>query len=117
MFIRHSFQEMHPRRARTTLEQLPEKLVHIGVEALVIDTVHFFAELVPMKIGIPYAHIWNVLHIDSSGATPSCLFGWDYEDTPRGEGHEHGSRQEDEFCVSTDSAGGTVLDRKPWVVC
>jgi zeaxanthin glucosyltransferase len=80
--VRYSFQEMHPQRARITLEQLPEKLVHRGIEALVIDTIHFLAELVPMSIGIPYAHIWNVLHIDSSGATPPCLFGWEYEDTP-----------------------------------
>jgi zeaxanthin glucosyltransferase len=80
--IRYSFQEMHPQRARITLEQLPEKLAHRSVEALVIDTIHFFAELVPMKMGIPYAHIWNVLHIDSSGATPPCVVGWDYEDTP-----------------------------------
>jgi zeaxanthin glucosyltransferase len=79
--VRYSFQEMHPQRARITLEQLPEKLVRRGVEALVIDTVHFFAELVPMNMGIPYAHIWNVLHIDYSGATQPCLFGWDYEDT------------------------------------
>jgi zeaxanthin glucosyltransferase len=80
--VRYSFQEMHPQRTRITLEQLPEKLAHCGVEALVIDTIHFFAELVPMSMDIPYAHIWNVLHIDSSGATPPCLFGWDYEDTP-----------------------------------
>jgi zeaxanthin glucosyltransferase len=80
--IRYSSQEMHPQRTRITLEQLPEKLARSGVEALVIDTVHFFAELVPMHMGIPYAHIWNVLHIDNSGATPPCLFGWDYEDTP-----------------------------------
>jgi hypothetical protein len=73
---------MHPQRTRITLEQLPEKLVHRGVEALVLDTIHFFAELVPMNIGIPYAHIWNVLHIDSSGATPPSLFGLNYEDTP-----------------------------------
>jgi MGT family glycosyltransferase len=33
-------------------------------------------------MGISYAHIWNVLHIDNSGATPPCLVGWDYEDTP-----------------------------------
>ena len=80
--VRYSFQEMHPQRARITLEQLPEKLAQRGVEAFVLDTIHFFAELVPMNMGIPYAHIWNVLHIDSSGATPPCLFGWDYEDTP-----------------------------------
>jgi zeaxanthin glucosyltransferase len=80
--IRYSFQEMHPQRTRITLEQLPGKLVHGGVEALVIDTVHFFAGLVPMSMGLPYAHIWNVLHIDSSGVTPPCVVGWDYEDTP-----------------------------------
>jgi MGT family glycosyltransferase len=80
--VRYSFQEMHPQRARITLEQLPEKLVHTGVKALVIDTIHFFAELVPMSMAIPYAHIWNVLHIDNSGVTPPCLFGWDHEDTP-----------------------------------
>lgn len=78
---RYSFQEMHPQRTRVTLEQLPEHLARRGIEAFVIDTIHFFAELVPMHMGIPYAHIWNVLHIDSSGATPPCLFGWEYEDT------------------------------------
>ena len=80
--VRYSFQEMHPQRTRITLEQLPEKLAHGIVEALVIDTIHFFAELVPISMGIPYAHVWNVLHIDSSGSTPPCLFGWDYEKTP-----------------------------------
>ena len=80
--VRYSFQEMHPQRTTITLNQLPEKVIHRGVEALVLDTIHFFAELVPMSMGIPYAHIWNVLHIDSSGATPPCLFGWNYEDTP-----------------------------------
>jgi zeaxanthin glucosyltransferase len=84
--VRYSFREMHPRRARITLEQLPKKLVHRAIEALVIDTAHFFAELVPMSMGIPYAHIWNVLHLDWSGATPPCLFGWDYEDTPAARG-------------------------------
>jgi hypothetical protein len=34
---------------RRTQEQLPEKLVHRPVEALVVDTIHFFAELVPMN--------------------------------------------------------------------
>jgi hypothetical protein len=36
--VRYSFQEMHPQRTRITLEQLPEKLIHTGVEALVLDT-------------------------------------------------------------------------------
>jgi zeaxanthin glucosyltransferase len=80
--IRYSAQEMHPKRTRITLEQLPEKLARRNVEALALDPIHFFAGLVPMNMGIPYAHIWNALHIDTSGATPPCFFGWDYEDTP-----------------------------------
>ncbi|RRA47685.1 glycosyltransferase [Acidipila sp. EB88] len=79
---RYSFQEMHPRRTKITLEQLPRLLALRGIEAMVVDTIHFFAELVPLSMGIPYAHIWNVLHVDSSGATPPCFFGWEYEDSP-----------------------------------
>jgi MGT family glycosyltransferase len=31
---------------------------------------------------MPYAHIWNILHIDGSGSSPACLFPWPYETTP-----------------------------------
>jgi zeaxanthin glucosyltransferase len=80
--IRYSAHELHPRLLRAILEHLPEKLAATGVEALVIDTIHFFVELVPMSMGMPYVHIWNVLHIDGSGATPPCLFSWPHETTP-----------------------------------
>src|SRR5260370_28592809 len=46
--VRYSFQKMHPQRVRITLEQLPEKLAHIVVERLAIDTTQFFAALVPL---------------------------------------------------------------------
>src|SRR5260370_34771139 len=58
-------------------------MVEIGVEALVIDTIHFFVELVPMSMGMPHVHIWNVLHIDGSGTTPPCFFSWPHETTPK----------------------------------
>ena len=61
---------------------LPGKLIDAGVEALVVDTIRMFAELVPMKLGIPYVHIWVVLHADTSGATPLMYFDWPYENTP-----------------------------------
>jgi MGT family glycosyltransferase len=35
-----------------------------------------------MRLGMPYAHIWNVLHLDFSGATPNSLFSWPYQTTP-----------------------------------
>jgi zeaxanthin glucosyltransferase len=80
--VRYSARELHPQRLRATYEHLPQKLAATGVEALVIDTIHWFVELVPMSMGIPYVHIWNVLHIDPSGATPPTFFSWPHENTP-----------------------------------
>jgi len=80
--LRYSSQEMHPGRCKAALEQLPGKLAETGVDALVIDTIHFFVELAPMSMGMPYVHIWNVLHIDRSGSTPACFFSWPHENTP-----------------------------------
>src|SRR5262249_16814337 len=57
-------------------KHLPGKLAETGVEALVIDTIHAFLELVPMSLGMPYAQVWNVLHTDLSGETPPCFFSW-----------------------------------------
>jgi zeaxanthin glucosyltransferase len=55
-------------------DYLGDKLATTGVEALVIDTIHFFVELVPLGMSIPYVHIWNVLHLDFSGVTPASVF-------------------------------------------
>lgn len=66
---------------RAASKYLPQKLAETHVEALVIDTIHAFLELVPMSLGMPYAHVWNVLHIDLSGATPPCFFSWPHEST------------------------------------
>jgi MGT family glycosyltransferase len=51
---------------------------------LVIDAVHFFIELVPLSMSIPYVQIWNVLHVDFSGATPACLFSYPLDSSPEG---------------------------------
>jgi UDP:flavonoid glycosyltransferase YjiC (YdhE family) len=47
-----------------------------------LDTIYFYVELVAMHLHIPYAHIWNVLHLDYSGTTPACFFSWQHEATP-----------------------------------
>jgi zeaxanthin glucosyltransferase len=64
------------------LEHLPEKIAETGVEGMIIDTTQHFVELVPMGLGMPYVHIWNILHIDRSGSSPACFFPWPYETTP-----------------------------------
>lgn len=67
---------------RAASAHLPQKLAQTGVEALVIDTIHSFLQLVPMSLGMPFAQVWNVLNIDFSGATPPCFFSWPHETTP-----------------------------------
>jgi MGT family glycosyltransferase len=81
---RHSCMDLNPDLTRVTLDYLAEELTTTGVEALVIDTIHFFIELVPLSMSIPYVHIWNVLHLDFSGATPPSLFSSPLDTSPEG---------------------------------
>jgi zeaxanthin glucosyltransferase len=74
--------ELIPGLIEAAFKHLPGKLIEAGVEALLVDTIHTYTELVPMKLGIPYVHIWVVLHADTTGATPLMYFDWPYENTP-----------------------------------
>jgi MGT family glycosyltransferase len=78
----YAARELVPGLIKAALEHLPEKLRETGIEALVIDTVYRFLELVPMRLGMPYVHIWNILHLDRSGSTPPYYFSWPHETTP-----------------------------------
>jgi zeaxanthin glucosyltransferase len=50
----------------------------------VLDTIHLYLEVVPMSLGIPYAHVWAILNIDFSGSTPPSVVPGLYEDTSAG---------------------------------
>jgi MGT family glycosyltransferase len=80
--VEYTSRELTPGFTEAALEHLPEKLREAAVKALVIDTVYRFLELVPMSLGLPYMHIWNILHLDRSGSTPACFFSWPHETTP-----------------------------------
>jgi MGT family glycosyltransferase len=82
--VRHTCMDLNPDLTRVTFNYLAEKLATTGVEALVIDTIHFFIELVPLSMSIPYVHIWNVLHLDFSGTTPPSLFSSPLDTSPEG---------------------------------
>ena len=69
-------------QTETILKSLPEIVRTNGVDALLLDTVQFYAELGPMKLGMPYVQVSNGLHFDYSGYTPLCLYGWPHETTP-----------------------------------
>jgi zeaxanthin glucosyltransferase len=80
----YSIREMHPKRCRAALQHLPERLSEADIDALVIDTIHFFVELVPMRLGMPYVQVWNILHLDLSGQTPPCFLDWPCEVSSEG---------------------------------
>jgi zeaxanthin glucosyltransferase len=80
--VQYTCKELMPELLRASLERLPAKIEETGVDALVIDSVYMFLELVPMHLGLPYVQVWNILHFDSSGSTPLSLYGWPHETTP-----------------------------------
>ena len=80
--LRYQVGEISPKFLQAGLKHLPQKLVEAGVEALVLDAILQPLSLVPMSLGIPFAQVWNTLHLDSSGATPPVIFSWPHELSP-----------------------------------
>ncbi len=80
--IRYAFEQILPDFLAMTLRHLPRRLAETGVDALVIDIVHRFAELAPMSMNIPFVQVWNILHFDFSAATPPNSTSWPHETTP-----------------------------------
>jgi len=64
------------------LKSLPAIVKANGIDALIIDTVQFYAELGAMQLDMPYVHVSTGVHHDYSGYTPLCLYGWRHETTP-----------------------------------
>jgi zeaxanthin glucosyltransferase len=80
--VRYTCEELMPDLLKAGLGHLPAKIAETGVDALVLDTVHLFLELVPIHLGLPYVQVWNILHFDFSGSTPLSLYGWPHETSP-----------------------------------
>jgi zeaxanthin glucosyltransferase len=84
--VQYTCRELMPGVIESALKHLPRKIAETGVEAFVFDTIQFFIELVPMRLGIPYIHVWNVLNLDISGSTPPMFSTWPpYETIPEAE--------------------------------
>src|SRR5262249_42330723 len=80
--VRYTTRELAPDLLRAALKHLPGKIEETGVQALVLDSVFLFLEIVPIHLHVPYVQIWSVLHFDLSGATPLTFYGWPHETTP-----------------------------------
>src|SRR5246500_3699571 len=63
-------------QTETILKSLPAVVQANGIDALLIDTVQFYAELGAIPLGMPYIHVSNALHLDFSGCTPICFYDW-----------------------------------------
>ncbi|MBV8213675.1 MAG: glycosyl transferase [Verrucomicrobia bacterium] len=80
--VLYTIRELAPPLLKASLENLPAKIAETGVEALVMDSVYRFLEIVPIHLRLPYVQIWNILHFDFSGSTPLTLYGWPHETSP-----------------------------------
>jgi zeaxanthin glucosyltransferase len=61
---------------------LPKLMSSTGVDVLVVDDCDFYGEIIPKRLGMPYAVVSNALHFDFSGYTPLCVYDWAHENTP-----------------------------------
>ncbi len=80
--LKYTIEKTSPAILKSALRHLPDKLAETGVEGMVIDTVHFFSQLVPMSMGIPFVQAWLILPSHPSGAAPSAFASWPHETTP-----------------------------------
>jgi MGT family glycosyltransferase len=71
-------------QTESMLKTLPEVVETNDVDALVIDSVNFYAELGAIQLEMPYLHVACAAHFDYSGYTPLCVYGRPHETTPQG---------------------------------
>ena len=60
-------------------ESLPNTLSKTGVDGIVLDQYQPYVELIPMRLGMPFVHVSNALHVDYTGRTPICFVDWPHE--------------------------------------
>jgi zeaxanthin glucosyltransferase len=80
--VEYTATNLMPVLLKAALEHLPEKIKETGIDLLLLDRAYRFLELVPIGMGVPYAHIWNILPGDWSGTTPLYFFSWPHQTTP-----------------------------------
>jgi zeaxanthin glucosyltransferase len=80
--VLYTVRELTPPLLKASFEHLPAKIAETGVDALILDAVYRFLEIVPIHLGLPYVQIWNTLHFDFSGSTPLILYSWPHETSP-----------------------------------
>jgi zeaxanthin glucosyltransferase len=73
--------QRHMAQIELILNSLEATIAQTGVDALLIDTIYYYAELGAINLGIPYIQVSNAMYFDYSGYTPLCIYGWPHENT------------------------------------
>ncbi|MBC7977060.1 MAG: glycosyl transferase, partial [Myxococcales bacterium] len=79
---RYMLENLVPGLMTAAFTDLPHKLAETGVEAMVIDILYSYLELVPIQLAMPYAHIAPHPFLDPTGAIPPHFFPWPHDPSP-----------------------------------
>jgi MGT family glycosyltransferase len=79
---RYTLGTLVPGLMTTAFEHLPQRLTETRVDALVLDVLYSYLELVPMRLGMPYAHIAPHPFLDPTGSIPPHFFSWTHDTSP-----------------------------------
>lgn len=79
---RYTLGTLVPGLMTTAFEHLPQRLTETGVEALVLDLLYSYLELVPMHLAMPYVHMTPIPFLDPTGAIPPHFFSWTHDPSP-----------------------------------
>ena len=80
--LEYALTEIHVRFLDAALKHLPGAVGQSGVEALIIDPIFLFGELVPMSLHLPYIQVCPILPIDPTPTTPPSAFSWAFQASP-----------------------------------
>src|SRR5258708_19914900 len=62
---------------------LPNLLSSTGIDALVVDNYDFYGEIIPIRLGMPYAIVSNALHFNYSAYPPPFSSNFAPKNTPQ----------------------------------
>jgi zeaxanthin glucosyltransferase len=79
---RYTLGKLVPGLMTTAFEHLPQRLTEAGVDAIVLDILYSFLELVPIQLAMPYVHISPHPFLDPTGAIPPHFFSWAHDTSP-----------------------------------
>jgi MGT family glycosyltransferase len=79
---RYTLGKLVPGLMTTAFEHLPQRLIETGVDAMVLDILYSYLELVPIQLAMPYAHISPHPFLDPTGSIPPHFFSWPHDTSP-----------------------------------